>query len=79
MYDKDSKTWTAQYDKGICENDAGFMKMDFLGLENLTIVERALSNIEKSHNTQINIRKIPMNDNAVVKEIFAKGKTKAIF
>ena len=79
MYDKDSKTWTAQYDKDVCENDAGFMKMDFLGLENLTIVKRALSNIEKNHNIQIDIRKIPMNDNDVIKEIFAKGKTKAIF
>jgi len=55
------------------------MKMDSLGLENLTIVKRARSNIEKNHNIQIDIRKIPMNDNDAIKEIFAKGKTKAIF
>lgn len=79
MYDKDSKTWITQYDKDVCENDAGFMKMDFLGLENLTIIKRALANIEKNHGKKIDVRKIPMDDKDVINEIFAKGKTKAVF
>lgn len=79
MYDLGSKSWVSQYDKDVCENDAGLMKMDFLGLENLTIIKRTLKHIQKNHGKTIDIRKLPLDDKDVIREIFARGKTKAIF
>jgi len=79
MYDTNSSSWITQYDKDVCENDVGLMKMDFLGLENLTIIKRAIQNIKKIYGKKIDIREIPLDDKTVIREIFAKGKTKATF
>ncbi|MCX6740727.1 MAG: DNA polymerase III subunit alpha [Candidatus Parcubacteria bacterium] len=58
--------------------DLGLLKMDFLGLRNLTIVENALETIEKVHAIKINIENIPLDD----KKSFAllqKGETTGVF
>lgn len=56
----------------------GFLKMDFLGLKNLTLVERALKAIEKNHNVKIDINKLPFDDLKSF-ELLRDGKTSGVF
>ncbi len=56
----------------------GLLKMDFLGLRNLTIIDRALRIIENNHGVKIDINKLPMDDQKVF-DVFAKGDTTGIF
>jgi len=56
----------------------GFLKMDFLGLQNLTVIERALHAIKKNHNVDINLDKLPLEDEKTF-ELLRKGKTKGVF
>ncbi|MBP6921050.1 DNA polymerase III subunit alpha [Candidatus Gracilibacteria bacterium] len=56
----------------------GLLKMDFLGLRNLTIIDRALRIIENNHGVKIDIDNLPMDDQKVF-DIFAKGDTTGIF
>ncbi|MDP2934796.1 MAG: DNA polymerase III subunit alpha, partial [bacterium] len=56
----------------------GLLKMDFLGLKNLTTVETALNLIEKLKGTKINIDNIPLND-AKAFELFRKANTVGVF
>lgn len=56
----------------------GFLKMDFLGLQNLTVIERALKAIKKNHNVDINLDKLPLEDKKTF-ELLCKGKTKGVF
>jgi DNA polymerase-3 subunit alpha len=58
--------------------DAGLLKMDFLGLRTLTIIENALSLIKQDHGIEINLDTIPEND-AQTFELFSKGHTVGIF
>ncbi|WLD12190.1 DNA polymerase III subunit alpha [Planctellipticum variicoloris] len=57
---------------------AGFLKMDFLGLRNLTILDKAVINVRKHRGVEIDPVKLPIDD----KETFAllqRGETKGIF
>ena len=54
------------------------LKMDFLGLRNLTIIDRALRIIENNHGVKIDINELPMDDQKVF-DIFAKGDTTGVF
>lgn len=56
----------------------GLLKMDFLGLRNLTIIDRALRIIENNHGVKIDINKLPMDDQKVF-DVFANGDTTGIF
>lgn len=56
----------------------GLLKMDFLGLRNLTIIDRALRIIENTHGIKIDINKLPMDDQKVF-DVFAKGDTTGVF
>ncbi len=67
-----------QWDGPTCEK-VGLLKMDFLGLRTLTIVERALSLIEKQTGKRIDLEKIDMADQKVYKQIFQRGQTKGVF
>ncbi len=58
--------------------DLGLLKMDFLGLKNLTIMERACDIIEKIHSVKINLDKIPLDDKKAY-ELFQKGQTTGVF
>jgi len=66
-----------QYD-GHSVEDLGLLKMDFLGLANLTIIEQALEIIEKIHGRKINIDDIPLNDKKTFK-LFQRGQTTGVF
>ncbi len=56
----------------------GLLKMDFLGLQTLSVIERTCRLVETIHNEKIELEKIQLNDPKVL-EIFADGRTKGIF
>ena len=58
--------------------DLGLLKMDFLGLKNLTIIERACEIIEKIHGQKIDIDKLQLTDENSYK-LFQNGKTTGVF
>lgn len=66
-----------QYD-GHSIEDVGLIKMDFLGLKTLSLINEALLNIQKSHNQKIDINHIPLDD-AQTYKLFCKGQTIGIF
>lgn len=56
----------------------GFLKMDFLGLKNLTIIKKALDAIEKNHKVKINLDKIPFDDQKAF-DLLRSGNTNGVF
>ena len=74
---KDSDLMVTQFDNSVVEN-AGLLKMDFLGLKNLTIIKDCVKIIQKLHNQNIDIDNLPLDDEKTY-EIFKNGKTKGIF
>ena len=74
---KDADLMVTQFDNSVVEN-AGLLKMDFLGLRNLTIIKDCVKIIEKLHDKIIDIDNILLDDPKTY-EIFKNGKTKGIF
>ncbi|NCS83020.1 DNA polymerase III subunit alpha, partial [Candidatus Saccharibacteria bacterium] len=66
-----------QYPMGPVE-EIGLLKMDFLGLSNLTIVNNALRIIKKVHGNDIDLAKIPLDDTETY-ELFQRGDTTGVF
>jgi len=58
---KDSDLWVTQIEGSIIE-DAGVIKMDFLGLKTLTIIRNGLELIKENHGVEIDIDAIPLDD-----------------
>ena len=58
--------------------DLGLLKMDFLGLKNLTIIESAIKIIKNTRGLIIDIDKIPQNDKLTYK-LFQAGETTGVF
>ena len=58
--------------------ELGLLKMDFLGLRNLTIIRDALAMIEKDHGVKIDFSRMEYDDPKVY-DIIAKGNTEGIF
>jgi DNA polymerase-3 subunit alpha len=56
----------------------GSLKMDFLGLRNLTVISDAVENIKANRGTDVDMLKLPL-DNAKAYEILRAGKTLGIF
>ena len=58
--------------------EAGLLKMDFLGLRTLSIIDTALALIEQNHGVKIDIDTIPLDDQKTY-ELFGRGDTIAVF
>ena len=58
--------------------ELGLLKMDFLGLKNLTTIMNILSDIEKNEGIKIEFSKIPLDDSEAIK-IFTTADTSGIF
>lgn len=58
--------------------DLGLLKMDFLGLKNLTIIESALKIIKNTRGLEIDIDEIPLDDKQTFK-LFQDGETTGVF
>lgn len=56
----------------------GLLKMDFLGLRNLTIISKTLKMIKKRHGIDIDINNIPLDDKKTYK-MLTKGETAGVF
>jgi len=56
----------------------GLLKMDFLGLRNLTIIEETLANIKNRHNIDLDIHALPLNDKNTFK-LLQQGNAVGIF
>jgi len=65
------------FEMGILEK-IGMLKMDFLGLSNLTVLARAVENIKNTHGIDLDIKTIPEDDPKTF-EILAKGETTGVF
>ena len=57
-----------QWDKDSCA-DAGFLKIDLLGLGMLSAVEECVDMIARVHGEQIDLSRVPLDDRAVFEEI----------
>ena len=68
---------TTQYDMNKIE-DLGLLKMDFLGLQTLTVIQHAIDNIKYSKGVDVNIDEISLDDDEVYKMLW-RGSTKAVF
>lgn len=56
----------------------GLLKMDFLGLRNLTLIERIVRTVEKNENRSIIVKDLPLNDTKTF-ELLQKGSTNGVF
>jgi hypothetical protein len=68
---------TTQYTMTDLEK-VGMLKMDFLALTTLTIIEDCLKSIERETGEKIDISGIPLDDKAAL-QLFTDGRTEAIF
>jgi len=66
-----------QYDMNSVEK-IGLLKMDFLGLTNLTTLDTAIKIIQKTRGVEIDLRKIPLDD-AKTYELLSSGNTTGLF
>jgi len=58
--------------------EIGLLKMDFLGLKNLTIIEKTLELVEKRTGQKIDITKLPLDDTKTF-ELLQRGDTTGVF
>ena len=66
-----------QYSMGPIE-EIGLLKMDFLGLRNLDVIEDAIEIIKRSRDVELDIETIPMDD-ALTYEMLARGESIGVF
>ncbi|MBA3647032.1 MAG: DNA polymerase III subunit alpha [Chitinophagales bacterium] len=77
IHSKDSELLVTQYEGKLIE-DAGLLKMDFLGLRTLSILKDAIAGIQLNHNITIDLENIPLDD-AKTFELFQRAETIGIF
>src|SRR5579872_7576479 len=56
----------------------GFLKIDFLGLKNLTLIDRVLQLIKKNHGVSLDMNKLALDDPKTF-ELICEGKTSGVF
>ena len=66
-----------QYEMHACE-DVGLIKLDVLGIRNLSILANAIKLVKTLHHKEIDIHKMPLDDQKTF-EILCKGETFGIF
>ena len=74
---KDSDFYVTQFDNSVVE-DAGLLKMDFLGLKTLTIIKDTVKLIKYKYDKQLYPEEFPLNDKKTY-ELFQRGETVGIF
>ncbi|WP_314396957.1 DNA polymerase III subunit alpha, partial [Leptotrichia shahii] len=75
--DGKTKIVSTQYQMKELE-ELGILKIDFLGLKNLTILRKTVENIEKRRKTKIVLNDIPLNDEKTY-ELLTKADTMGVF
>ncbi len=74
---KDSDMACTQFDNAVAE-DAGLLKMDFLGLKTLTVIKDAVKNVKLRHGKDLDPDSFPLDDPKTY-ELFQRGDTVGIF
>ncbi|MCH7525063.1 MAG: DNA polymerase III subunit alpha, partial [Bacteroidetes bacterium] len=74
---KDSDLYVTQFDNSVVE-DAGLLKMDFLGLKTLTLIKDTVKIVKAKHNILLDPDTFPLDDEKTF-ELFQKGETVGIF
>lgn len=57
----------------------GLLKMDFLGLRNLSILERTVKHVEHTEGVKIDLARIDIEDAFTFEQVFAEGQTTGVF
>lgn len=71
------KQMVTQFDKN-CIETAGLLKIDYLGLVTLAVIDETLRLIRKRHGKEIDLEQVPMDDRKTFR-IFQEGKMAGIF
>ena len=66
-----------QFDMGACES-TGLLKMDFLGLRNLSVLDDALLNIKENQSVDVVLEDLPLHDQKTF-ELLSRGDTLGVF
>jgi DNA polymerase-3 subunit alpha len=74
----DSDDLVTQFE-GPTVEQVGLLKMDFLGLRTLSVIERTIELVHAAHDIKIDIESIEPDDPKVLSEIFGSGRTKGVF
>ena len=74
---KDSDLYVTQFDNSVVE-DAGLLKMDFLGLKTLTLIKDTVKLVKYKHNIDLDPDRFPLDDQKTY-ELFQRGETVGIF
>jgi DNA polymerase-3 subunit alpha len=74
---KDSDFYVTQFDNSVVE-DAGLLKMDFLGLKTLTIIKDTVKLIKYKYDIDLDPEKFELDDKKTY-ELFQRGETVGIF
>ncbi len=74
---KDSDLWVTQIEGSVIE-EAGVIKMDFLGLKTLSILKTALELIKQNHGVTIDLDTLPLDDEKTF-QLYQKGETNGTF
>ncbi|KAB1067981.1 DNA polymerase III subunit alpha [Tamlana haliotis] len=74
---KDSNLYVTQFDNSVVE-DAGLLKMDFLGLKTLTLIKDTVKIVKAKHGIELDPDSFPLDDEKTY-ELFQRGETVGVF
>ena len=74
---KDSDLYVTQFDNSVVE-DAGLLKMDFLGLKTLTLIKDTVKLVKAKHDVVLDPENFPLDD-VKTYELFQRGETVGVF
>ncbi|MDO6490092.1 MULTISPECIES: DNA polymerase III subunit alpha [unclassified Cellulophaga] len=74
---KDSEMYCTQFDNSVVE-DAGLLKMDFLGLKTLTLIKDTVKIVKAKHGVELDPENFPLDDEKTY-ELFQRGETVGVF
>ncbi len=74
---KDSDLYVTQFDNSVVE-DAGLLKMDFLGLKTLTLIKDTVKIVKAKHDILLDPENFPLDD-VKTYELFQRGETVGVF
>lgn len=78
MKREDDPAIITQFDQPPCE-ELGLLKMDFLGLRNLTVIDDALSNIRKNRGVEVVLEELDLNADSKTYDLLSRGETLGVF
>ncbi len=74
---KDSDMYCTQFDNSVVEN-AGLLKMDFLGLKTLTLIKDTVKIVKAKHGIELDPENFPLDDEETY-ALFQRGETVGVF